>query len=147
MASTGKGQTKTAFLAEQFQKNPKVSEKEAIDAWKAAGNEGTISPSSFYNAKVAFNKGGTGATAAPSPKVQTKVSKGSVPKTTTTQSSARSTAPEPKVKGVEPSTQVLDEVEGGIDDLIFRLKEVGGVPDVEAALRQARRMIAQKHGQ
>jgi hypothetical protein len=149
MASTGKRQSKTAFLMEQLQKNPNVTVKEAADAWKAAGNEGTIISSIFYYARSVFNKRTAGATASPSQKTKTKASKGSKSKakTTTTQSSARSTAPEPKVKGVEPSSQVLDEVEGGIDDLIFRLKEVGGVPDVEAALRQARRMIAQKHGQ
>ena len=146
MASTGKRQSKTAFLMEQLQKNPNVTVKEAADAWKAAGNEGTIISSIFYYAKSVFNKRTAGATATPSQKSQTKASKGSKTKTTKTQSSVQDTPPEPKTQGPAPS-QVLDEVEGGIDDLIFRLKEVGGVPDVEAVLRQARRMIAHKHGQ
>ena len=32
-------------------------------------------------------------------------------------------------------------MEGGIDDLIFALKEMGGVPEVEEALRAARRLL------
>ena len=63
MATTGKGPTRSEFLRDLFQKNPGVSESEAAQAWAAAGNEGTISPSSFYTAKKA-SKGGAGATPA-----------------------------------------------------------------------------------
>ena len=62
MATTGKGPTRSDFLRDLFQKNPGVSENEAAQAWAAAGNEGTISPSSFYTAKRA-SKGGAGDTA------------------------------------------------------------------------------------
>jgi hypothetical protein len=40
---------------------------------------------------------------------------------------------------------MLDEVEAGIDHLIFTLKMNGGLPEVEAALRAARRLVAQSH--
>ena len=63
MATTGKGQTRSDFLRDLFQKNPGVSEKEAAQAWQEAGNEGTISPTSYYTAKRA-SKGGSGATPA-----------------------------------------------------------------------------------
>ena len=36
---------------------------------------------------------------------------------------------------------VFDEVEAGIDDLIFRLKLAGGAPEVEAKLREVRRSL------
>jgi hypothetical protein len=36
---------------------------------------------------------------------------------------------------------VFDEVEAGIDDLIFRLKIAGGAPEVEAKLREVRRSL------
>ena len=63
MATTGKGPTRSEFLRDLFQKNPGVSESEAAQAWAAAGNEGTISPTSFYTAKRE-SKGGAGDTPA-----------------------------------------------------------------------------------
>jgi hypothetical protein len=44
MATTDKGQSRSDFLRDHFQKNAGVSEKEAAQAWAAAGYEGTISP-------------------------------------------------------------------------------------------------------
>jgi hypothetical protein len=62
MATTGKGQTRSDFLRELFEKNPAIKEAEVTEAWQKAGNEGTISPSSYYTAKKA-SKGGDSATA------------------------------------------------------------------------------------
>ena len=42
--------------------------------------------------------------------------------------------------------RVVDEVEAGIDDLIFILKVNGGMPEVEAALRAARRLLVRSNG-
>jgi hypothetical protein len=42
--------------------------------------------------------------------------------------------------------EVLDELEGEIDGLIFKLMGVGGMSDVEEALRQARRLIVRRNG-
>ena len=42
--------------------------------------------------------------------------------------------------------RVVDEVEAGIDDLMFMLKVNGGMPEVEAALRAARRLLTRSHG-
>ena len=38
--------------------------------------------------------------------------------------------------------RVVDEVEAGIDDLMFMLKVNGGMPEVEAAWRAARRLLS-----
>ena len=40
----------------------------------------------------------------------------------------------------------VDEVEAGIDDLMFTLKVNGGMPEVEAALRAARRLLVRSNG-
>ena len=57
--------------------------------------------------------------------------------------------PEPEVRSeaaqTEDKDQVLDEVEEGIDELIFRLKGIGGRPEVLEALRRARRLLYQSH--
>lgn len=42
--------------------------------------------------------------------------------------------------------RMVDQVEAGIDDLIFTLKVNGGMPEVEAALRAARRLLVRSHG-
>jgi hypothetical protein len=44
-------------------------------------------------------------------------------------------------------SRLVDEVEAGIDELIFNLKSSGGVPEVEAALRTARRLLTRGHGE
>jgi hypothetical protein len=41
---------------------------------------------------------------------------------------------------------MLDELETEIDDLIFRLRDVGGLSEVEEQLRQARRLLVRHHG-
>ena len=57
--------------------------------------------------------------------------------------------PKPEVRSEVAQTkdkdQVLDEVEESIDDLIFRLKVLGGRPEVLEALRRARRLLYQGH--
>ena len=44
---------------------------------------------------------------------------------------------------IDGQGRVLEEVEDGIDDLIFKLKGAGGRPEVVEALRQARRLLYQ----
>ena len=41
---------------------------------------------------------------------------------------------------------MIDGVEAGIDHLIFTHKVNGGMPEVEAALRAARRLLTGGHG-
>ena len=42
--------------------------------------------------------------------------------------------------------RVVDKVEAGIDDLMFTFKVNGGMPEVEAALRAARRLLVRSQG-
>ena len=62
------------------------------------------------------------------------------------QSSATSTT---KTKPSESSNpgKVADEVEAGIDDPMYMLKDSGGMPEVEAALRAARRLLYRNQGE
>jgi hypothetical protein len=161
MATTGKNQKKSAFLRDLLRSNPNVSEKDAVAAWQRAGNEGTISPSTFYSAKRE-SAGGSGAPAPAAektkPQSSSKGPKGkrksepvqpssleSNGQSPSLETNGQSPAPEPtKVGGgdeAQDRSRRLDAVEGGIDDLIFTLKEMGGVPEVEEALRAARRLL------
>jgi hypothetical protein len=44
-----------------------------------------------------------------------------------------------------PKIDILDELEEDIDELIHRLRELGGRPDVVKALRRARRLLVRSH--
>jgi hypothetical protein len=153
MATTGRGQ-KTAFLHDLFRGNPKVSLKEAGEAWKAGGNEGELSSNTFYNTKAAFKKKAgegitNGANPAPTPKSKAQPARSTrakrTPAKTSAPENAHADAPGPQVgresAGTGARDQVFDEVEAGIDDLIFRLKVAGGAPVIEAKLREVRRSL------
>jgi hypothetical protein len=156
MATTGKGQNKSTFLLDLLKRNPQTTFAQAEEAWKAAGNEGTVSSSSFYNAKTALGKPANGAftasgkgrpaakSMAKSPAKATTIWRAAKPEETA--DGPRASAGRPKASSMRDQGPVLDAVEGEIDELIFKLKGLGGVPDVEEALRRARRMLALKHG-
>lgn len=163
MATTPKAPTKTAFLRDLFLKNPKVTEEEANAAWQQAGNEGTISKNTLYNYRSEFKKqaAGMGEAAAVRPKTMPS-SKGIKAKQPTkaierpaAQGNGRNATPKPDVSSqpevrskpaqADVQGRALDEVEDGIDDLIFKLKEVGGKTEVLEALRKARRILARSH--
>jgi hypothetical protein len=156
MATTGKSQNKSAFLLDLLKRNPQTTFAQAEEAWKAAGNEGTVSSSSFYNAKTALGKPANGASstagkgrpaakaAAKSPAKPTAIWRAAKPDEKA--DGPRAPVGRPKASSTRDQGLELDAVEGEIDELIFKLKGLGGVPDVEEALRRARRMLALKHG-
>jgi hypothetical protein len=77
-------------------------------------------------------------------------SKGPKSKTTTGTRAATDPAPAATSGAIRSSkvdrNRMLDEVESGIDHLIFTLKLNGGMPEVESALRAARRLVTLSHG-
>ena len=136
MATTGKGPTRNEFLRDLFQRNPGVSESEAAQAWAAAGNEGTISPTSFYTAKRE-SKGGAGDNSAAPGK----------PTAEARPKSNGETAPSSPVSRSKTGDRerVLDRVEDGIDDLIIELKQLGGMEEALESLRRVRRVVVRSH--
>ena len=152
MATAGKTPNKSEFVMELLRSNPEAKEKDAVAAWKQAGNEGTVSGTAFYSAKRAL----LGGSAAPAPAAG-KTKPKSAPKgpkgkrkTEPVRASSVETEGQSPVPGTakavvgnktQDRSRRLDAVEGGIDDLIFTLKEMGGVPEVEEALRAARRLL------
>jgi hypothetical protein len=166
MATTPKAPTRAAFLRDLFQTNPKATEEEANAAWQQAGNEGTISKNTLYNYRSEFKKqsaagvdSGEAAAVKPKPTPSSKGIKAKQPtkavERPAAQGNGRNATPKPDVisqpevrsKPAQADDQgrALDEVEDGIDDLIFKLKEVGGKTEVLEALRKARRILARSH--
>ena len=56
--STGQGEGKTTFVRDLLQRDSGVNERSINEAWKAAGNEGTISGTLVY--KIRKDLGLTG---------------------------------------------------------------------------------------
>ena len=152
----GTGPVKSAFAEEVLGREPKANVAAINRAWAAAGHEGKISDSIIYKAKRDL-----GLTGRPS-SIESASAGVSEPEASETVLSLGGSgeAPQPSIgpetpiapaPGVEANAsadlgRVVDEVEAGIDDLMFMLKVNGGMPEVEAALRAARRLLTRSHG-
>jgi hypothetical protein len=140
---------KSSFVKEYLFDNPQATYKAVSEAWTKAGMDGGVSESLVSKVrsdlKLAGNtrKGSKAASGAGADKAK-KTTKAVAKKAGSETAAA---APEP---GKKPSrtdrTRLLEEVEGEIDRLIFRLMSVGGLAEVEDALRAARRRLVRSHG-
>jgi hypothetical protein len=153
MATAGRGQ-KTTFLRDLFGSDPKVKYESANQAWKAAGNGEDLSINTFYNAKTKFKKdsesaGTTSAKVASTPKAKpqppkvTQAKKATKPSSAPANGTAKALQQQASHELARKSDrhQVFDELEAGIDDLIFRLKTIGGAAEIETKLREVRRLL------
>jgi hypothetical protein len=119
-------------------------------AWAAAGHEGTISDSVYYKVKRELGVTGESTAAAPVKPQESEAGPSPVETMETPQlSNGPETATASQVGSFSNATiglgRVVDEVEAGIDHLMFTLKVNGGMPEVEAALRAARRLLTRSH--
>jgi hypothetical protein len=159
----GKSEGKSMFLKEYLVDHPDAG-KEAIDeAWQEAGNEGTISTSLIGKLRRDLGRTGKGA-------AQVK-SRGRVGTGQRSSDHSKSRGAGPEVGGRTPAkessrpvtgglerpaepqaaggdrTGVLIRLEGAIDDLLHEIKMAGGLPEFEATLRKARRILVRSHGE
>jgi hypothetical protein len=135
-------QGKTPFVREFLSDHPQGNVNAVNEAWKAAGFDGTISPTLVYQMRAQLGltatlRGQAGKTAAPS---RTKPStgkkrgrrpKGTSPATPRGESGGRRSA----------RTSGLLELEGALDRLLFKVMGVGDLPEMEASLRRTRRIL------
>jgi hypothetical protein len=147
--ATGPGvnQGKTAFVEGQLRRD-RAANPEAINrAWTGAGHEGEISASLVSKTRqrlgLTGKRGGKGGR----PRKEASA-------TTTSPKGARAErAAEPVALASSPTDgrrhrgRVLDEIEGDIDRLIFKLKGVGGMESIEGELRRVRRRLVRSHGE
>jgi hypothetical protein len=149
---------KTAFIREQLRRDANLTVKELVRAWAEAGNEGTLSDNLVYKTRADLGIKGIRTTPESVKKV---VPPESSPKGSKSESSPEVIEPsEPQSNGRQaphlftPSTatspdaergRVLVEVEREIDELIYRIRQLGGLPEVQEALRAARRLLVRSH--
>lgn len=131
-------------------REPKANVKAINGAWKAAGNDGTISDSVIYKVKRDLGVTGVdtpapvkaGPTSAKGPEAGPAI----LPKTETRPELYGETVL-PPVGGSKSGDRerVLDRVEDGIDDLIIELKQLGGMEVALESLRKVRRVVVRSH--
>jgi len=146
MAIAGNGRNKSAFLSDLLQKSPGINEQGAVEAWKKAGNEGTISSSLYYTTKATLKRkaaGGTGDAAGPAGAAPRK----SGPKAPAPKAVGKTAAPDREWKAkTDDRERMLTDVEGDIDRIIFKLMVLGGMERIEDELRSVRRTVTRSHG-
>jgi hypothetical protein len=139
---------KTAFIKEVLFDNPKANHKLVNEAWKAAGMPGTISDSlvNTLRSELGYtgnlrktSKSPSGSSAGKSTKTATaaKTAKKATP-TSRAKVSARASVKNPRAADL---SRAIVDAEADIDRLIFKLMGVGGLLEIEDALRGVRRKL------
>ena len=147
-------QGKSAFVREVLGRDPEAHEQAVNEAWQKAGNEGTISGSLV--SKIRSNMGLTGKgqssdVAAGQPKAKAKKGPKAKPATEPVAQAQPESNGLPATSATGPEStagdrgRTLDQVEDRIDDLIFQLKDLGGMEKAQEALRVARRLVVRNH--
>ena len=157
VASTDKGPNKTAFLTEHLGKNPKATTKKVNLAWAAAGHSGTISPTLVSKLRsdlgLAGNlrggrKTGEAGSTPQAPKLRGRkkaAAKDANGKSAAESNGTHADAPRPRAPRSSEREQILAELEGDIDRLIFKMMAVGGLEEIEDELRRVRRVLVRGH--
>ena len=130
---------KTSFLKEFLHDNPQGNVKAANEAWTAAGFDGTISETLVYKTRALLGLRGN---------LSGKTKTSAKEKATSTGKKLGRPRKEPTApvtgqpRGRKSArTLALTELEADIELLIFKVMGVGDLAEIEAALRQARRLL------
>jgi hypothetical protein len=147
---------KTEFVEEALRRDPRANPEAVNKAWSASGKKGSISVSLVRKVKMDMGltgKGrpgprpsvGNGAAASGMP---VKRGPGRPPKSASAPASVANGRTLPPV-APRPTAgdkhRVLEQMEHEIDRLLYRLTEIGGLGEVEDALRRARRVLIRSH--
>ena len=151
--ATGPGvnQGKTAFVEEFLAGNSDGNLEDVKKAWTAAGNEGTVSESLVNKVRARLGRTGKKAVGEPRPVEAPRKAKSRV--AAKVRKIARPIDEAPLANGSPASSgasrhgdaDILDNLEEDIDELIHKIRELGGRPDVVKALRRARRLLVRSH--
>ena len=169
--TTGHG--KTEFVTDLLQRDPNATMASINEAWTNAGHDGSIGTTLFYSTKSTLKSGGSTQREVASSSAEKTKTPAAKTKAKAANRAAKAKTAKTKSKSAKPATRahsttaatppvstraakatptankgkVIDKVESEIDDAIFSLKSQGGFPEVEAALRTARRLLSRSHGE
>jgi hypothetical protein len=148
-ATTTRNQGKSAFIKELLFDNPQANVTAVNEAWKAAGMDGKISVSLVNKQRSELGltgnlrkgrKPASGKNAANTATTKKAMPTTKIAKKAQNDLSRAVRVPVTKTRGAN-SSEVFADVERDIDRLIFKLMEVGGLTDIEDALRAVRRQL------
>lgn len=159
--TTAKMVGKTEFVKEVLGKNPHANPTIVNEEWKSAGHDGTISPTLVNKLRASLGLAGNLRPASKSTKRPSSTEKlprtgkkrGSKSKSVASKTSLLAASRSNGRKTDQPATQTklrakgsshqsfLEELEGDIDRLLFKVMELGGLPAIEESLRQTRRLL------
>jgi hypothetical protein len=122
--NAGPGRGKQDFVRELLQKNPQANVETLNESWRQAGYEGSISASLFYKIRGELGLAGRRADAGAG-------------------AGAEETPPEREAAAAWPGGrgEALENIEEELDRVLFRVMNLGQLPEVEDALRRARRLL------
>ncbi len=156
-----KGPSRSSFVEELLGREPGANLKQVNEAWASAGHEGQVSPSIYY--KIKRERGGTKETSPVASKSEPGPSLSDAKSLPTTPKADQAAGPPEaaaspahrQIATSNPTTTTanradghgreLHEIEGEIDELMFRLKGLGNFAEVQEALRAARRLLVRSH--
>ncbi len=139
MATATRDQGKTSFVKEFLSVHPLGNVKAVNEAWLAAGMKGTISPTLVNKTRASLGLTGNLRGKSKTKATTTGTRRGRPPKETT---AAVNGKPAGQPRGRKSDrTHALLGVEAEIDRLIFQVMGIGNLPEIETALREARRGV------
>ena len=145
--------------SQYFASHPDGNLQSVNEAWTAAGNEGSVSESLV--GKIRSRLGLTGKEddrkAAPS-RIEAAARKAEAKPRAKSKKVAKPVKQAPPVSNGshvpavanaathhDHDEDILDDLEEGIDELIQKIRELGGKPEVVKALKRARRLLVRSH--
>ena len=131
---------KTSFVKEFLNDHPQGNVKDVNDAWTAAGFAGTISTALVSKMRAHLGLAGNRRRKTNSRAPQSKSRTGMTRVTASETRASFSNGSETRGRKSNRTT-VLLAVEAEIDRLIFAVMALGDLPEIEIALREARRRV------
>ena len=131
---------KSMFVKEYLHDHPQGNVSGVNEAWKAAGYDGTISLALVDKLRSSMGLTGNLRGGAKMSKPSATGKKLGRPRQATSAQFNRKAAGQPRGRNGD-RTQALLGVETEIDKLLFRVMGIGELPEVEIALREARRRV------
>jgi hypothetical protein len=157
--ATGKKMNKTAFVTEFLRGNPQANATVVNEAWQKAGHPGTISTTLVQNVRSDLGLVGNlrsrgkaarsaGAAKSSKPRKKRRMKKAAAKANGHPRAQANgkhvALSAERKTRSSDRD-HLLEQVEGDIDRLIFKLMVIGEMEDVEDDLRRVRRLVVRSH--
>jgi hypothetical protein len=130
------GPGKTMFVKEFLNDHPQGNVDAVNEAWQAAGFDGTISPTLINKMRAKLGLTGNLRGTTKKSKTSSMGMKRGRPRNET----ATAANVQPRMSG-NVRTEILNDVEADIDQLLFKAMGIGDLTEVEASLRQARRLL------